>query len=168
MSSIRKLNVSDDSKARFARSGPNRLYDDYKDRQSLAKTALIKLFDVAWDSGLDAACRTRSFVCAPEVARAKLKEDWRQYLDPGQEHRELRYQEMTFILQLSKQSADEYELTNVWKIPSDDWPRVLWVEFETVEERQQFRELATKLGYNDADLGLELLRDFMNKHNRLR
>ena len=86
---------------------------------------------------------------------------------PRQEQRQFRYQEMDFIVQLKQTSENEQELTQLWKIQSgDDHPKTLWVTFDSVEERQEFAAVAHGLGWDDEELGLELLRDFMRKIKR--
>lgn len=67
---------------------------------------------------------------------------------------------MDFIAQI-----EGSDLTQLWKISSgDDFPRTLWVEFESAEVKQEFEALAADLGWVDRELGLALIRDFMDKH----
>jgi hypothetical protein len=61
-----------------------------------------------------------------------------------------------------------YELTQIWFISSSDYyPECLLVCFDNVEERKRFSTLAERLNWKDTDLCKELIRDFMNKHERM-
>ena len=154
------------TKARIVKYGPVRTFVDYDKRQRMNESEMISVFDQAWNAGLQGAVG-RSHPCTIDVARPKLKENFRSFLDPRQEQRQFRYQEMDFIAQLKQISEGEQELTQLWKIQSgDDHPKTLWVTFDSIEERQEFAAVAQRLGWNDEELGLELLRDFMRKIQR--
>jgi hypothetical protein len=71
---------------------------------------------------------------------------------------------MWLIAQLKRLSDDEAELTQLWRVPSSDIdPKVLYIRFDTIEERRQFRNLANFLGQNDEKLGKQLILEFMEK-----
>jgi hypothetical protein len=160
------IKIDNVTKARIVKYGPVRTFGDYDKRQRMGEEELVAVFDQAWAAGLQGAVG-RSHPCTIEVARPKLKENFRAFLDPRQEQRQFRYQEMDFIVQLKKLSDSEQELTQLWKIQSgDDHPKTLWVTFDTVEERKEFAAVARDLGWDDEELGLELLRDFMKKIRR--
>jgi hypothetical protein len=160
------INIDSVTKARIVKYGPVRTFGDYDKRQRMSEGEMIAVFDQAWDAGLQGAVN-RSHPCTIDVARPKLKENFRSFLDPRQEQRQFRYQEMDFIAQLKRISESEQELTQLWKIQSgDDHPKTLWVTFDSIEERQEFAAVAHGLGWDDEELGLELLRDFMTKIKR--
>lgn len=106
-----------------------------------------------------------SLLCEYEAARIRLKGKQLEFLRENQEQRQFSFQNMDFILQRRKTSTDDcMELTQFWKTQSgDDHPKTIWVTFDSVEERQKFRECANELGWHDETLALSLLRDFMDK-----
>ncbi len=160
------IKIENATKARIVKYGPVRTFGDHDKRQRMDEKDLVAVFDQAWASGLQGAV-ARSHPCTIEVARPKLKENFRSFLDPRQEQRQFRYQEIDFIVQLKRLSDSEQELTQLWKIQSgDDHPKTLWVTFDTVEERKEFAAAARDLGWNEEELGLELVRDFMKKIRR--
>jgi hypothetical protein len=160
------ITIDNVTKARIVKYGPVRTFGDYDKRQRMNEGEMISVFDQAWNAGLHGVV-SRSHPCTIEVARPKLKENFRSFLDPRQEQRQFRYQEMDFIVQLKQTSESEQEITQLWKIQSgDDHPKTLWVTFDSVEDRQEFAAVAHGLGWDDEELGLELLRDFMRKIKR--
>jgi hypothetical protein len=162
--------VEQPTRVRIALYGPNRLFGDYKDRKELntspeGRAELERRFVQSWNAGLESAVRGAD-ACTPAWARERLTDDQKKYLDDAQEHRRFRHENMEFIVQLRKRQ-NEVEVTQLWKIPSgDDYPRVLWITFETVEEKTAFVNVASDLGYSAEDLGLELIRDFIKKFQR--
>jgi hypothetical protein len=158
-----KITVQMDTKIRIAKSGPVRTFGDYDKRKQMNGEELVTLFDHAWATGLERAME-RSLPCEFEVARARLKGRQQEFLDADEEQRQFRHQEMEFIAQWKPLDGSGKELTQLWKVQSgDDYPKTIFVTFETVEERQQFRETAITLGWDDEQLALSLLRDFMAK-----
>lgn len=153
--------VSNWTKARIAQYGPNRLLGkDFKDRKDLSREELIVLFDNCWESALKLAIGSSKKVEA-EFAERMISEKERNFLDSGQSHYHVRCRRTQLIAQIDEES----ELTQLWHVKAgDDHPRTLWVTFDTVEERQAFRDLAANLNRDDEELGLELVKKFMNEN----
>ena len=62
-----------------------------------------------------------------------------------------------------QQAKGKSLLTQLWRVKSsDEYPKTLFVNFASEEEREEFRQIADSLGWKDEALGLQLLRDFMN------
>lgn len=159
------LTVADETRARLAKYGPNKLFGDYDKRQEMPVEQLVRVFNNAWNDSLAAAVQG-SAPCRPEEARRRLSDKEARFFDESQEHREFRLHDrnMEFIVQLRRGPEGSHEVTQLWHIKStDSHPKTLFVTFESVEEREAFRELARRLGWHDEALGLALLRDFMGK-----
>ena len=87
------------------------------------------------------------------------------YIDPEQEHRSFHDLKAEFIAQLEKLDSNKYRLTQLWRVTSsDNHPKTLFVNFDSIEEKEQFNELANKLGFNAEQLGLQIIRNFVNLH----
>jgi hypothetical protein len=68
-------------------------------------------------------------------------------------------------VQLESLGGEDYVMTQLWRAQSSDLhPKTLFAKFPTVEQRVQFAKLAKHLGIDDGELGLALVRDFMDKH----
>lgn len=153
--------VEDTAKIRIAKAGPNKLFGDYDKRQSMKDPELTSIFDRRWNSDLQPAIESAQ-VCAAEEAKRRLADNQIKYFDPDQEHRTFRLQEMELVAQV-QQAKGKSLLTQLWKVKSsDEYLKTLFVNFASEEEREGFRQIATSLGWNDEDLGIQLLRDFMN------
>lgn len=157
--------VPEATRLRIARHGPDRLLGaEYRDRQNMEEAELLALFDACWPDlrqGLE-----RAEEIEPASAERLLTEKEQAYFKPQLKHLHVRCRGAQFLAQVVPTAQ---RLDQLWHIKSGDaHPRVLWVTFETVEERQAFRDLAGRLGWNDENLGLELIRDFMRKHQRLK
>lgn len=162
-----KINVNEQTKSMLARFGPNKLFgDDIDSRKALPNPQAIALFDKIWNGKL-LNYIWRADVCPSQDAHDRLTAKQQAFFDFDQEHRSFRPQELgaEFIVQLRNVSDSEMELTQLWRVlSSDTHPKTVFVTFDTVEEREQFRKPAQNLGMNDETLGLELCRDFMRKH----
>lgn len=160
------ISVADKKKCLLARKGPNKLFgDDIDERQALGELAAIKLFDEVWQRKLERLVSTAN-ISDSEEAYARLTQNKQQFFNFEQEHRDFRAKELNaeFIVQLAEKGGDDYELTQLWRVSSSDThPKTLFVSFETVEEREQFRQIAANLGIHDQQLGLQLCKDFMEK-----
>ena len=162
-----QITVQNDTKIRIAKSGPVRTFGDYDKRKQMTDEQLVEVCDHAWAAGLENAV-ARSLPCEFEVARARLKGRQQEFLNIHQEQRQFRYQEMEFIVQMTPSEEGSSELTQLWKVQSgDDHPKTLFVTFPKVEERRRFAAVATELGWGDEQLGLALVRDFMEKLDRI-
>lgn len=157
------ISVKDNTKIIIAKHGPNKLFGDYNERKKLVNEQLVELFDNVWQSDLKHAV-TVARLCEAASAYEKLPETYRSFFDSEQEHRELRVQGMWLIAQLASLPDGNQELTQLWRIPSSDIdPKVLYIRFDTVEERKRFKNLANFLGQNDEALGKKLILEFMAK-----
>ncbi|MDB5339504.1 MAG: hypothetical protein JWN70_5123 [Planctomycetaceae bacterium] len=165
------IEVSEDVKRNLARFGPNKLFgDDVDERKKLTDEQEIALFDRVWKAKLEAAIQSAER-CDSDEAKQRLTFSQQQYFRASQEHRSFRMQQLNaeFVVQLLPSEGnnfkDTYELTQLWRVSSSDThPKTLFVTFDTVEQREQFKHLAGRLGIKDVDLGLHLVMDFMTKH----
>lgn len=154
--------VSDSTKIIIAKFGPNKLFnEDWSERQKFSNEELIELFDRVWESELRRAVTTAN-LCEAKSAYERLSEKQQAYFDFDQEHREFRLKELWFIAQLNRLPNSDEELTQLWPVRSSDYdPKVLYIRFDTIEERKQFRNLANFLGQRDDELGKRLILEFM-------
>ena len=159
------IKVEEQQKIRFSKWGANKLFGDPDKRKEMSDEELMKLFDRVWTSTLENSI-TRATVCDPKDAYQRLNEKEKQFFDFEEEHRQFRIQEhnLEYVAQLARLDNNGYSLTQLWRIASSDInPKTLYITFETVDERKHFKTLANKLGFNDEELGLKLVNDFMAK-----
>lgn len=165
------IKIEDEQKIRIAKWGANKLFGDPDKRKlEMSNDDLVKLFDKVWEQTLQRAVTTAD-TCNSQEAFARLSDREKSYFDFDQKHRQFRLKDhnIEFIVQLRATSEDNPELTQLWKVSSTDInPKTLYVTFDSVQEREQFGELANQLGWSDEDLGLQLLLDFMRKLSRRR
>ncbi|MEA5472118.1 hypothetical protein [Spirulina sp. 06S082] len=156
------IKVEEKAKVWMARYGANKLYtESQKKRQDMSDTELAVIFDECWLSHIEKLVIFASFI-EPEKAYPKLSKTHQKYFRENQEHRVFYYKNAEFIAQLLKDKDNIYYLNNIWrKASSDDYPELLFVEFESVKERKKFAKIANLLGQHDQKLGLSLLMDFM-------
>ena len=156
------VRIDEETKIRIAQFGPVRTFGDYDSRKKLTNSGLAALFDTQWGLGLSWAVE-KSLPCELEVARSRLQGKQTDFIDARQEQRQFRFQGMDFIVQFDV-SGDAKELTQLWKVQSgDDHPKTLWVTFDTVAERKRFKAIADHLQKPEETLGLQIIRDFMEK-----
>ena len=155
--------VKDDRlKIYHAKHGYNKIFGkDVPERQKMADQQLLSLFDTVWKNLLGSAV-AKAEKCDFEDAKRKLKPDQQFFLKENQEHREFWLDGGLFIAQLADTNNNDQELTQLWFIKSSNVdPRTLFVTFDTLEKREEFEKLATRLGYTDSELGKKLLMDFL-------
>ncbi|MCA1995164.1 MAG: hypothetical protein LDL41_24410, partial [Coleofasciculus sp. S288] len=143
----------------------NKLFEiDYETRQGMSKQQLIELFDRIWLDALRPLV-IKAEVIEPEEVSRRLLDKHHTYVDPQQEHRSFRYRRAEFIAQLEPYNNGQYKLTQLWRVASSDsYPKTLFINFSSVEERERFYSLARSLNIDDEELGLRLIRNFMNLH----
>ena len=125
---------------------------------------LIDLFDRLWLDKIERLVLNGKLCEAEEVER-RLPDKFHSFIDPQQEHRSFHYRNAEFIAQLLPQDNSQYKLTQLWRVASsDEHPKTLYINFSSVEERERFASLAKSLSSNDEQLGLRLVRNFMNLH----
>lgn len=152
---------------RLARNGPVKVFGENVDeRKRMSEEQAQRLFDERWKAViLPAMLGGRE--TSHESARMRLHEASLPYLRHGQLLWEFDVQGLDFIAQIDTQASPE-RLTQLWSVTSiDKNPKLLRVVFDTVEERKRFGELSASLGWKDEELGLALVRDFMQKHHRI-
>ncbi|AKG20812.1 hypothetical protein [Calothrix sp. 336/3] len=159
------ITIDDSDKARIAKIGANKLFDvEYETRQKMSNLELIEVFERAWEKVLENRVNNAEIISSEEVAR-RLLDKYHGFIDPQQEHRSFHYLKAEFIAQLIKTDSNTYKLTQIWRVASSDtYPKTLFISFSSVEERNRFDELARSLQYTDEELGLLLIRNFMNLH----
>lgn len=147
----------------LARYGPAKIFGrDVDAREALGDSEAESRFDHIWVNGLERAARTGIAVEAESVL-GKIPDSAKTYFKRSAEHREFVVSGCLFIAQLPKEGACD----QLWFVPSTSGdPRTLYVNFDTVEEREQFGMIASNLGWKDEDLGLQLARDFMRNVGR--
>ncbi len=161
---IKVITVEDSTKVMVAKFGANKLFGvDYDERQKMINEQLTELFDRVGQGKIEQLVQGGK-VCEYEEVARRLKENQKKYLDSQQKHRSFRHQNAEFIVQLQSQN-DQYKLTQLWLVnSSDEYPKTLFINFSSVEERERFRKLAKSLRIDDEELGLRLVRNFMNLH----
>lgn len=158
------LIVEREAKRLLARWGPNKLFgDDVDHRQGMSDDDLEERFDTVWHSMLQGLVQAAE-VCTSEEVPGRLTKKQQRYFDGSQTHKSFRHGGAEFVVQLET-VCDGERLSQLWRVSSSDThPKTLFVNFATVEEREHFRDLAEKLGWQDEHLGLELVRSFMRIH----
>ena len=159
------ININDADKARIAKFGANKLFEvEYDTRQKMQESELIELFDHVWLRGLDDRVKKAEVISREEVTR-RLLDKYHDFVDPHQEHRSFHYLKAEFIAQLEKVDSEQHKLTQLWRVASSDtYPKTLFINFGSVEERKKFDNLAKNLETSDEELGLQLIYSFMNLH----
>jgi hypothetical protein len=150
----------------LARRGPTKVFGrDVDSRETFSDSEALSRFDSVWSNGLERATRTGEPVEGESVLK-KIPDSARIFFRRDAVHREFLESGCLFIAQLTAKDACD----QLWFIPSTSGdPRTLYVNFDTVEEREQFGRMASSLGWKDEDLGLQLVRDFMRnvaRHGR--
>jgi hypothetical protein len=142
----------------LARRGPAKVFGREVDqREALGDAEAVSWFDRVWDNGLERSVRTGVDVDAESVLE-KLPDPARPFFRRNAGHKEFRASGCLFIAQL----PDAGSCDQLWFIPSTSGdPRTLYVNFDTMEEREQFARVASSIGWKDEELGLQLTRDFM-------
>lgn len=156
--------TNEKQKMYLARRGPAKVFGREVDqREALDDAAATSWFDRVWGNDLERPVRS-GVVVDPESVLEKLPESAKSFFRRDAEHREFRISGCLFVAQLPQAGACD----QLWFIPSTSGdPRTLYVNFDTVEEREQFARVASSLGWKDEDLGLQLARDFMRNVVRL-
>jgi hypothetical protein len=159
------IEVDSQDKIRMAKSGANKLFGvDYDVRKNMDSQQLVELFDRVWIGGLKLMVSNAGVIPSEEVTR-RLLDKYHTFVDSSQEHRSFHYSKAEFIAQLQPCENNQYKLTQLWRVASSDtYPKTLFVTFSSVEERERFTALAESLGIVDEELGLRLIRNFMDLH----
>lgn len=157
--------VEREDKVRIARFGANKIFRvDFDERSRMIDDELVKVFDNAWSTFLEQSVTKAEKIEAAEVSR-RLLDQYHPYIDDYQEHRTFKRNQAEFIVQLEKIPEDAYRLTQLWRVKSsDEYPKTLFVNFNTIEEIERFRELADSLNKKPEILALQLIRNFMDLH----
>lgn len=159
------IEISDYDKIRIAKSGANKLFGaDYDIRKNMDEIELIALFDKVWANRLEYLVLGAEVIARDEVTR-RLLDKYHTYVDPKQEHRSFHHLKAEFIVQLEPLGEDRYKFTQLWRVASSDThPKTLFITFSSTAERDQFSTLAQDLSASDEELGLKLVRNFMDLH----
>lgn len=142
----------------LARRGPAKVFGREVDRREVLEDGeAVSWFDQVWNNGLERSARSGVVVDAESVLE-KLPDSARYYFRRNAEHREFRASGCLFVAQFPEAGICD----QLWFIPSTSGdPRTLYVNFDTVEEREHFARVASSLGWKDEELGLQLVRDFV-------
>ena len=165
------IKVEKHVKVFHGKHGPNRVFGlDVDLRKNFTDEQAVQRFEMVWDRELRAALEEAD-ACTSDRAKAKLEGSSKRgsskvlgFFNPKMEHREFKLKELEFLAQIAKGEDGTQALNQLWYVPSiDDNPKLLRVMFDTVREREYFRQLALKLGWNDEELGKWLVQEFMKK-----
>jgi hypothetical protein len=151
------------AKIYLARKGPASVFGrDVDTREALSQPQAVALFDHIWADKLQREVE-QAPKCSLESVLERLYESAKSRVKRSTEHREFRTANCLFIAQLpSPMECDE-----LWFVSSSSAdPRTLYVNFDTVLERDEFRLVASQHGWDEQELALELLRDFARKDRR--
>jgi hypothetical protein len=154
------LFTNDYTKVFLAQKGPASVFGrDVDTRESLSRADAIALFDRIWNSTLEREVQ-QAPRCSTESVVERVFDKAKPRVKKSAEHREFRIANCLFIAQLPLPD----ECDELWFISSSSPdPRTLYVNFESVPERDEFRHVASQFGWDDQALALELLRDFVRK-----
>jgi len=147
-----------------ARFGHNAVFGmDVDKRKIMTIEEATARFDSVWKNKLaNAVSSADSISC--EDARKDIPEKYHDDVTTDFDYVAFRLLGARFIAQLRSIDNSSQEMTRLWYIPSSNRdPRTLYVTFQTVEIREQFRDLAQRLRWDDNKLGEQLLLDFMAK-----
>lgn len=161
------IEVRDDLlKTYHARLGYNKVFGmDVDEREVMSREQLLQRFDKVWTERLHGAIR-KAPICSVEDVKHRLKRKQLEYLSEDQEHREFWLESGLFVAQL-RQTPSEYELTQLWYIPSSDQdPRVLFIRFDTVAMKKTIDETAQKLGWVPEEMARNIILDFVETVQR--
>jgi hypothetical protein len=152
------LAFTNESTRRYlGRRGPPRVFgDDVDEREKFNDREAEARFDERWNGFLAGAVAKGGHI-EFDVAVDMLKdfEAAQKRLDRGRSQREVRVRNCIFIAQL-----DGVRVEELWFVQSSSGdPRGLWVQFESVGERQEYESLARNLKSELGELVLKLLRD---------
>lgn len=99
-----------------------------------------------------------------EVSR-RLLDQHQPYIDADEKHRTFRRKNAEYISQLQPLHQGMYKLTQFWRVKSsDEYPKTLFVNFDSVEEIDRFKALSESLDILPELLGAKLIRNFMDLH----
>jgi hypothetical protein len=157
-----EIQIDDSVKADIARNGANKLFEiDFKIRKDMNEEELVKIFNNAWSSQIKQLI-VASEPCHIDEVRRRL-ERVSFFNAKNTEYRAFRHEYADFIVQLTQSSkSNEYYLQNIYFVPSSDKnPRALFIEFDTIEEKEKFVALARKRNIKPSVLGLKLIKNFM-------
>jgi hypothetical protein len=158
--------VNQSAKVYLARKGPSSVFGREVDqRERLAEEGAVNWFDRVWDLSL---CKEVAGAeeCDVEFVREHVPPYSQAFINPAEKHRQFRLSGCLFICQLS----DPESCDQLWFILSSSGdPRSLFVKFPTVAERAAFDKTADELGWKSEELGLKILRDFLEtvSHGKL-
>lgn len=157
--------VDKEEKLRIARFGANKIFKvEFNERQRMSDEQLLEVFDSAWNSGLQHWVSNAEVIEPEEVAR-RLLDQQHPFINADEEHRTFRRKNAEYISQLQPIHQGMYKLTQFWRVKSsDEHPKTLFVNFDSVEEINLFKELSQSLNIPPELLGIKLIRNFMDLH----
>ena len=157
--------VNESSRDYLAQKGPPSVFGKEVDtRERLSKDNAVAWFDRVWDSHLSKAVEEAE-ECDVDFVRSKVSQHSLPFINPNAAHREFRLSGCMFICQLT----DPQTCDQLWFIPSSSAdPRILFVKFPTLPDKEAFDSTAAGLGWKPEDLGLKILMDFLDTMRRRR
>ena len=155
--------VNDSVKIYLARKGVSSVFGREVDtRERLSESDAIAWFDRVWNSLLAKEVE-ESDVCDIEFIRCNVSQHSQRWIIADATHKYVRLANCSFICQLTdKESCDQ-----LWFIPSSSGdPRSLFIKSPTVADKEEFDKAAQELGWGPDEMGLKILRDFMDTVKR--
>ena len=157
--------VDREEKIRIAKFGANKIFKvEFAARQRMSDEELVEVFDKTWQNGLHQWISAAEVIEPDEVSR-RLLDQHQPFIDINEEHRTFRRNNAEYISQLQPLAQDTYKLTQFWRVKSsDEYPKTLFVNFDSVEEIDRFKALSQSLDIPPERLGIKLIRNFMDLH----
>jgi hypothetical protein len=151
--------VNDSVKIYLAQRGAPSLFGREVDiREKLSGPDAIAWFDRVWESQLAKEVE-KADECDIDFVRSNVAPHSQPWVNPEAAHRYVRLSNCSFICQLTApENCDQ-----LWFILSSSGdPRSLFVKFPTLAENEAFEKKALELGWKPEELGLKILRDFLD------
>lgn len=151
-------------------NAPNKLFRKSDERKKWTDEQKEKWFSHFWTHYFLKAV-LESEIIASDVARNQLgltNDDKRAtFFKDEMQHRLVRYEDMTFIIQLEKRFSDNLQVNQIWVLSSRDFdPLKICVTFPTEESKKRFISLTTDSDkYGNRLLEL-LVQNYMREHGQ--
>ena len=131
---------------------------DSGERRKLADDAAVKRFNEVWEATLSANVDAALSI-SREDAEEMLEDKLKAYAKPGYTYRQFSLFHVPFIVRVTSGGMCD----QLWAIGTHRDNTRLCVRFDSNDELKRFEGIAAKLNWNEKQLALRLLRDFMDK-----
>lgn len=91
-------------------------------------------------------------------------------INPARTYRNFRVNDVEFLAECAWDDQNHRcAVSFMWPVfQGDTKPQMLYIEYPTAKERQDFEDIARHLGWTGSELGLALVREFAAKFKRRR